>query len=128
MSLKNFLQILICLMIGMFFTACAKKTEEAAADAAVVADAAPNAAENSDISSNEKLGTKWGDDVSSHVTKVDLHRVSGEPIAEASIRYASKNFKGKAVNSLSIAAGKVSFSVVDDLVGSEAGVCFKLCL
>ena len=77
MSLKNFLQILICLMIGMFFTACAKKTEEAAADAAVVADAAPNAAENSDISSNEKLGTKWGDDVSSHVTKVDLHRVSG---------------------------------------------------
>ena len=114
MSLKNFFQILFLLLMGAFLTACAKKTEEAASDSAVVADSAPAEAANADISSNEKLGTKWGDDVSSHVTKVDLHRVSGEPIAEASIRYASKNFKGKAVNSLSIAAGKVNFSVVDD--------------
>lgn len=111
MNLKHFLNLFLCLLIGLFLTACAKKTEEAASDSAVVADAAPS---NADIASNEKLGTKWGDDVSSHVTKVDLHRMSDEPIAQATIRYASKDFKGKAVNSLSIAAGKVSFSIVDD--------------
>lgn len=114
MKLKIFLNLLLCILLGAFLSACAKKTEEAVSDSAVAADAAPNEAENSDISSNEKLGTKWGDDVSSHVTKVDLHRKTDEPIAQASLRYASKDFEGKAVNSLSMVAGKVSFSIVDD--------------
>ena len=52
MSLKNFFQILFLLLMGAFLTACAKKTEEAASDSAVVADSAPAEAANADISSN----------------------------------------------------------------------------
>lgn len=114
MNIKLFFHLLICLCLGALLTACAKKTEDQAAEAEVVADAAPADANNAEIASDEKLGTTWGDDVTSHVTKVDLERISDEPIAQTSVRYANKDFKGKTVNSLSIAAGKVNFSVVDD--------------
>jgi predicted ribosome quality control (RQC) complex YloA/Tae2 family protein len=39
---------------------------------------------------------------------------TSSPIAESQVRYASKKYVGKAVNSLSLAAGKISFSIVDD--------------
>ncbi|MFW1817684.1 hypothetical protein ACG9X6_24195, partial [Acinetobacter guillouiae] len=58
--------------------------------------------------------TKWGDEIDSHVTEVQLKRKSDSPLAETIVQYADKNYKGKTVNSISIAAGKVSFSVVDD--------------
>lgn len=115
MKLSHFFNIFLCLLLGLFLSACAKKMENAA-ESEVVVDAAPNAAEaaNADISENEKLGTKWGDDMTSHVTKVDLKRITDEPIAQATLRYANKKFQGKAINSLSLAAGKISFTVVDD--------------
>ncbi len=48
------------------------------------------------------------------MTEVQLKRKSNSPLAETIVQYADKNYKGKTVNSISIAAGKVSFSVVDD--------------
>lgn len=69
---------------------------------------------NSQMRSEERLGTKWGDEISSHVTQVDLKRLSYNPIDETQIRYANKKFSGRNVNSISLVAGKISFSIVDD--------------
>ncbi len=117
MKLHHFINLFLCLFLGLFISACSKKTEERAADATVVADStsaeAADAA-NVDVSENEKLGTKWGDDVTSKVTSVELKRLSVNPIAQASVRYASKKYQGKSVNSLSIASGVISFTVLDD--------------
>lgn len=98
----------------MWLTACSKKTEESAADGTVVADATSADAANSNVAENEKLGTKWGDDITSKSTKVDLERLSDEPIAQTAVRYASKQYQGKSVNSLAIASGMISFSVIND--------------
>lgn len=121
MKLSALFNLLLCLMLGVFLTACAKK-EQAQSDAVIVADAVPSATANTEnetsanakIAAEDKLGTKWGDDLTSHVSKVNLSRVSDEPVAQAVLRYANKNFKGKAVNSVSVMAGKISFSVIDD--------------
>ena len=72
------------------------------------AESVQNAAES------ERLGTQWGDDVDSVVTTVDLSRVSDEPIAQMQVSYADKNYKGRAVNSMSLLAGKVEFSAATD--------------
>lgn len=72
------------------------------------------ASTQNNVRSDERLGTKWGDDLSSYVTQVDLKRLSSSPIDETQIRYASKQFSGRGINSISLAAGKISFSVVDD--------------
>ncbi len=117
MKLNYFLHLLLCLILGSLLSACAKKTEESAADAAVVADstsAEATDAANAETAEHEKLGTKWGDDVTSNVTSVELNRLSINPIAQASVRYASKQYRGKAINSLSMASGVISFSVLDD--------------
>jgi len=42
---------------------------------------------------DEKLGTKWGDEISSHVTEVDLNRLTEQPIAESQVRYANKQYQ-----------------------------------
>ena len=117
MKTNQLLLFLLCLIFGLTLSACSKKTEESASDSTVVADAAaPTNSEmaNATVAENEKLGTKWGDDVTSQVTSVELKRLSVNPIAHASVRYASKQHQGKAVNSLSIASGVISFSVLDD--------------
>ncbi len=69
---------------------------------------------NAKISSEERLGTSWGDDIQSQVTEVDLRRLSNKPVAEVLLRYANKDFQGRAVNSIALNAGKISLSVVDD--------------
>ena len=74
----------------------------------IQAESVQNAAES------ERLGTQWGDDVDSVVTTVDLSRVSDEPIAQMQVSYADKNYKGRAVNSMSLLAGKVDFSAATD--------------
>lgn len=63
---------------------------------------------------SERLGTQWGDEVNSYVTKVDLRRTSSTPIAETSLRYADKHYSGRTINTISLAAGKVEFSVETD--------------
>lgn len=63
---------------------------------------------------SERLGTQWGDEVSSHVHTVDLRRTTKEPIAKTQVLYADKNYRGRRVNSMSLVAGKVAFSVESD--------------
>ena len=67
-----------------------------------------------DATESERLGTKWGDDVDSQVTTVDLRRMSSQPIEQMQVRYADKSYKGRAVNSMSLLAGKVDFSIETD--------------
>ena len=69
---------------------------------------------NSRILTEQRLGTKWGDDINSPITQVNLKRLSAAPIAETQIRYADKPFSGRGINGISLASGKISFSVVDD--------------
>lgn len=117
MKMNMMLKLLLCLIFGMWLSACSKKTEQSASDSAVVADttsAEATDAANSNVAENEKLGTKWGDDLTSNVTSVDLKRLSQEPVAQTAVRYASKQYQGKSVNSLSIASGMLSFSVIND--------------
>ena len=92
---------LISFILCLFLAACSKKED-------VVTE------QNAQVTVDEKLGTKWGDEVPSHVTEVNLARLSEQPIAESEIRYANKQYQGKMVNSISLAAGKISFSVVND--------------
>ena len=63
---------------------------------------------------SERLGTKWGDEVNSQVTSVDLRRTSKEPIEQIQINYADKNYQGRALNSRSLVTGKIDFSVAAD--------------
>ncbi|MBF0657360.1 hypothetical protein IPZ60_01240 [Psychrobacter sp. NG25] len=67
-----------------------------------------------DAAESERLGTKWGDDVNSEVTTVDLRRTNPEPIEQMQVRYADKSYTGRAVNSMSLLAGKVEFSAATD--------------
>lgn len=65
MQFRYFIHLLLCLILGLFVSACSKKTEQVSTDAAsadVVADStrADAAAANAEVSENEKLGTKWG--------------------------------------------------------------------
>ena len=112
--MKN-INIFLCLLLCIFLAACSKKSDESASQSKTEATSADAAeAANNQVAADEKLGTKWGDEIDSHVTEVQLKRKSDSPLAETIVQYADKNYKGKTVNSISIAAGKVSFSVVDD--------------
>ena len=75
------------------------------------ANSAPRA---QSASAGERLGTQWGDEMTSRVTTVDLRRVSDMPIAQTSIRYADKAYSGRSINSISLAAGKIEFSAEND--------------
>ena len=77
---------------------------------AATADAAAEAT-NNEVATDEKLGTKWGDEIDSQVTEVDLKRQSDSPLAEVIVQYADKNYQGKSVNSISLAAGKSVFQL-----------------
>ena len=67
-----------------------------------------------DATESERLGTQWGDEVDSPVTVIDLRRVSEEPIEEMQVTYADKTYQGRALNSMSLVAGKIDFSVATD--------------
>lgn len=101
LKMKKF-YFLISFILCLFLAACSKKESEIATE------------QNAQVSADEKLGTKWGDEVTSHVTEVNLKRLSDQPIAESQVRYANKQYQGKTINSISLAAGKISFSIVDD--------------
>ncbi len=62
----------------------------------------------------ERLGTQWGDEVSSPVTTVHLNRLTEEPITQTQILYADKAYHGRAINAIALAAGKIDFSVKSD--------------
>lgn len=113
--MKN-INIFLCLLLCIFLAACSKKTDESSSNSATETTSADAAAEatNNQVSTDEKLGTKWGDEIDSKVTEVKLKRKSDSSMAETIVQYADKNYQGKAVNSISMAAGKINFSVVDD--------------
>lgn len=112
----NKFQRLLCMLCLLVLAACSKKSESPSYSENAAPSAAAEAANeaNTDVASSERLGTEWGDEVSSHVTQVDLKRESSQPVAESILRYANKDYQGRPVNSISILAGQVSFSVVDD--------------
>jgi hypothetical protein len=114
-SMMKIISILFSLLFSIFLVACSKQESrsEISSSKAVSAEAGAQLA-NSSVRADEKLGTKWGDEIDSHVTQVDLKRKSYTPVDETLVRYADKNYQGKVINSISIAAGKISFSVVDD--------------
>nr|WP_174506585.1 hypothetical protein [Acinetobacter sp. Marseille-Q1620] len=97
----------LCFMFCLFLLACSKKQSEISST-----DIAES--NNSQISENEKMGTKWGDEINSRVKEVDIKRISNLPIAETQIRYADKKFSGKEINNISIGAGKLNLSIIDD--------------
>lgn len=78
------------------------------------ADASAMAKNQNSIRQDEQLGTRWGDDIDSPTTTVNLERVSNTPVGQTEIRYAAKNFDGKSINSISMGAGQISFSIIDD--------------
>ena len=79
------------------------------------ADSAKNSIEpTQDAMESERLGTQWGDDVGSEATMVDIQRIDDEPIDEMQVTYADKSYDGRAINSISLVAGKVDFSVAAD--------------
>lgn len=107
--LKQLRYLFLLIFAAFLITACSKSPD-------VMRETTQNdaAAENSKIQTDEKLGTKWGDEINSSVEKVDLQRVSDTPIDEKTLRYAAKSFKGTQVNSISLAAGQISFSVIGE--------------
>ncbi len=93
-------------------------TAPAAADAATSSNAdstiAANDASNSSVDASERLGTRWGDEISSPTRSVDAERTSSTPVAEMQVRYAQKDFAGRRVNSIALAQGQLEFSVQDE--------------
>lgn len=127
---------LLALWIGilglLFLSACSSNNQQAkvsqdspanatdasvaSADSTASADMSEPASSttNEHIDTDEKLGTKWGDEIDSSVTSVEATRLSDEPIDEIIISYANKNYQGKPVNSISLLAGQIQLSILDD--------------
>lgn len=107
----------ICLLLCVFLAACSKKQSQNdvshKSSTTASADAAADAA-NNEVASDEKLGTKWGDEIDSQVTEVDLKRKSNSPLAETQVQYADKQYQGKPIQGISVAGGKISFTIIDD--------------
>ncbi len=101
------LKFILCLIFSLLLVACSKKPSDEAIEADTVST-------NSQISESERLGTMWGDEVASHSRTVDAKRLSENPILESQLRYAAKVFTGKSINTMSLNAGKISFSVIGD--------------
>ena len=66
------------------------------------------------VAAPERLGTTWGDEVSSSVRRVDLRRINQTPMAQIQLNYADKYYSGQPVNSMSLLGGKVEMSVLGD--------------
>lgn len=65
-------------------------------------------------SQSERLGTEWGDEVTSRVRQVDLRRTSNDPIEQMQVYYADKDYRGRTLNSMSLLGGKIDFTVAAD--------------
>lgn len=63
----------------------------------------------------ERLGTEWGDEIDSRVQEAyGLHRTTTTPVAEKQIHYAAKNYRGRSILSIALAAGKIALSIEDE--------------
>ena len=124
--------LIFCLALAGFISGCNKapmvessstnhsrNADVASTDSASSKQSQNEVAQNTDMTSDsiqadEQLGTRWGDEISSVTHSVDLSRVSDSPVGETQIRYANKKFDGRSVKSISLGAGQISFSIVDD--------------
>lgn len=105
----------ICLLLCVFLAACSKKqSQNDVSHNSSTTASADAAAANNEVASDEKLGTKWGDEIDSQVTEVDLKRKSNSPLAETQVQYADKQYQGKPIQGISVAGGKISFTIIDD--------------
>ncbi|MEB3754488.1 hypothetical protein I2F62_09100 [Acinetobacter sp. MD2(2019)] len=114
--MKKLQLLFLLLMTTCFIAACSKAPMSA--DKISVEKSNSVSAEteraNNNIQTDERLGTKWGNEVSSNITQVDLDRVSDRPLDQQQIRYAAKQFKGQRVFEVPMASGDIRFSVRDD--------------
>ncbi|MBR1374588.1 MAG: membrane lipoprotein lipid attachment site-containing protein [Cardiobacteriaceae bacterium] len=103
-------KIIFILYFLFFLTACTNiETNET-----VSAEKDTAAAALAEAKSNH-LGTKWGDEIESKVTSVNLQRTTNSPIDMNTIRYrANKPAASKNINNISLAAGRISLTVQGD--------------
>ena len=105
------------LAVTMLATALAACMSQPMADrvAAVSMETAPDSAmTQKSVAQAERLGTQWGDEVQSSVQQVDLRRVGSQPLAEHVLYYSGKDYHGRSLNAISLAAGRVELSVRGD--------------
>ena len=105
MKFKLWLPVLLAAVLA----ACSQSHQTVEAPAAT-----NSAVPSQSAQAAEKLGTGWGDEVESPVHSVDLRRVSQEPLAQSVLNYSSKDYRGRSVNSIALASGKVELSVRGD--------------
>ncbi len=92
-----------------FVVGCAQ--QHTAYDAAV---APPSQFQPEQAAASQRLGTQWGEGISSNITTVDLRRVSSQPVDVVEIRYSAARYMGNAIREASIANGRIGMSVLDD--------------
>lgn len=63
---------------------------------------------------SERLGTQWGEGISSNVTTVDLRRISSQPVDVMEIHYSAARYRGHPIQEASIANGRIGVSVLDE--------------
>ena len=83
----------------------------ASADVASDASASTESAAAAEVE-DKRLGTAWGDEINSKIKFENLERVS-DVVASVNVFYSGQA-DGKKVNSISLLAGQVQFSVIDD--------------
>lgn len=111
------ISLLIFILFGASLVACCapvSKRSMSTSTEVTALDVAGRQAANNDVAQSEKLGTKWGDEIASPITELDLKRKLNKPLVETFVQYADKVYEGKSVKGISLVAGQISFSVVDD--------------
>lgn len=104
---------LLCFLLCFWLIACSQNQRPDSSEQSHPSAEATDTA-NATVAEEEKLGTKWGDDISSHTESVSLVRLSETPIAQSQVRYADKQYQGQSINSISLGVGQISFSIVDE--------------
>ncbi|MDR2688516.1 MAG: hypothetical protein LBB76_02000 [Azoarcus sp.] len=67
-----------------------------------------------ETSSRGKLGTQWGEGISSSVTNVNLRRLSPHAVDVVVVHYSSANYQGQPVREAMLANGRIGFSIPGD--------------
>ena len=63
---------------------------------------------------SKRLGTQWGEGLSSDVTTVDLQRISSQPVDVIEIHYSAARHMGNAIQEAMIANGRIGMSVLNE--------------
>jgi len=96
----------------VFVAGCAQQQQ--AYDAAEVASPARPEERSMRAAASQRLGTQWGEGISSNVTTVDLRRISSQPTDVVEIHYSAARYTGNPIREATIANGRIGMSVLDD--------------